>query len=149
MLFMTLVLKMICLGFCIKLIKMWPLQLKPPHGITESRSITNKVMQGDVMAPLMSSNFVDSNIVKPVLRTENVYLYKDKVSIPPLIMQDDTLTVSNCGYKTQKITTLLNTCTSTMRLQFGSSKCVRMHVGKTQSTALCCIGEIDSWRRSL
>ena len=39
--------------------------VKTTQGIIESRSIVNKVMQGDVMAPLMSSNFVDSNIVKP------------------------------------------------------------------------------------
>ena len=31
--------------------------VKTPHGITESRIIKIKVMQGDVMAPLMSSNF--------------------------------------------------------------------------------------------
>ena len=123
--------------------------VKTTHGKTESRCITNKVMQGDVMASLMSSNFVDSNIVKTALRTENVYLYKNKVSIPPLIMQDDTLTVSTCGYKTQKITTLLNTCTSTMGLQFASSKCVRMHVGKTQNENLCCIGQVDSWKEEL
>ena len=51
--------------------------VKTTHGKTESRCIMNKVMQGDVIAPLMSSNFVDSNIVKTALRTENVYLYKN------------------------------------------------------------------------
>ena len=64
-------------------------------------------------------------------------------------MQDDTLTVSTCGYKTQKITTLLNTCANTMGLQFGSEKCVRMHVGKVQNTDLCCKGEVDSWKEEL
>ena len=64
-------------------------------------------------------------------------------------MQYDTLTVSTCGYKTQKITTLLNTCTSTMGLQFASSKCVRMHVGKTLNENLCCIGQVDSWKKEL
>ena len=93
--------------------------MKTPHGLTESKTIKNKVMQGDVMAPLLSSSFVDSNIVKPATKTGNVYFYKEKVPIPPLVMQDDTLTVSKCGFKTQTVTTLLNTCTSIMGLQFG------------------------------
>ena len=88
--------------------------VKTSSGKTKSRYIFTKVMQGDVMACLMSSNFVDSNIVKPAIKTGNVYFYKDKVPIPPLIMQDDTLSVSTCGYKTQNITTLINTCTSKM-----------------------------------
>ena len=64
-------------------------------------------------------------------------------------MQDDTLTVSTCGYKTKKMTMFLNTCKNTMGLQFGSNKCVRMHVGKTKNTDLCCIGEVDSWKEEL
>ena len=51
-------------------------------------------MQGDVMAQLMSSNFVDVNIVKNAIKTGNVYKYKNYVPISPLIMQDDKLTVS-------------------------------------------------------
>ena len=43
--------------------------VKTPSGLTETRSITNKVMQGDVMAPLLSSNFVDINFVKPAIKT--------------------------------------------------------------------------------
>ena len=55
--------------------------VKTPNGITQQRVIQNKIMQGDVMAPLMSSNFVDTNIVKPAVNTGNVYLYKNKVPI--------------------------------------------------------------------
>ena len=51
--------------------------VKTSGGKTESRNIFNKVMQGDVMAPLMSSNFVDSNIVNPAIKSGNVYFYKD------------------------------------------------------------------------
>ena len=64
-------------------------------------------------------------------------------------MQDDTLTVITCGFKAQKKTTLLNTCTSTMGLQFASNKCVRMHVGKTRNENLCCIRQVDSWKKEL
>ena len=38
--------------------------VKTPTGLTEDRIIRNKIMQGDVWSPLMSSNFVDKNIGK-------------------------------------------------------------------------------------
>ena len=94
-------------------------------------------MQGDVLNPLMSSNFVDKNIGKVALSTGNVYMYKNKVIIPPLIMQDDTLAVSVCGIKTMKINNVINTRTNTMGLQFGRDKCVQMHVGKKHNPHIC------------
>ena len=48
-------------------------------------------MQGDVLSPLVSSNMVDKYIGKKALETGQVYLYKNKVEIPPLAMVDDTL----------------------------------------------------------
>ena len=120
--------------------------VKTPSGKTESRSIQNKIMQGDVMSPLMSSNFVDVNIVKPAVETGNVYLYKNKVSIPPLIMQDDTLTISICGKDTKKMNQMINTNTSTMGLQFGIDKCVKMHIGKKHNKDICGEGKVDSWK---
>ena len=119
--------------------------VKTPSGITETRSISNKIMQGDVMAPLLSSNFVDVNIVKSAKSTGNIYMFKDKVPIPPLIMQDDTLTISACGTKTQKMNNLINTCASMMGLQFGSYKCVKMHIGKNHNADICGRGNVDAW----
>ena len=119
--------------------------VKTPSGLTETRNITNKVMQGDVMAPLLSSNFVDVNIVKPAISTGNIFMYKDKVPIPPLIMQDDTLTVSACGMKTSKMNTMINTHASVMGLQFGSEKCVKIHVGKNHNPDICGEGKVDAW----
>ena len=73
--------------------------VKTPNGITRSAQIVNKVLQGDVLAPLISSNMVDKNIGFPALRSDNIYLYKNQIIIPPLTMQDDTLGVSVCGFK--------------------------------------------------
>ena len=74
--------------------------VKTPIGLTEQKTMRNKINQGDVLSPLMSSNFVDNNIGKVALSTGNVYMYKNKVIITPLMMQDDTLAVSVCGLKT-------------------------------------------------
>ena len=76
--------------------------VKTPTGLTEYRTIKNKVMQGDVLSPLMSSNMVDKNIGKVAISASNVYMYKNKVQIPPLMMQDDTLAISVCGFRTTK-----------------------------------------------
>ena len=105
-------------------------------------------MQSDVMAPLIQVILLIQILLR-LHSEQKMYIWKNKVAIPPFIMQDDTLTVSTCGYKTQTNTTLLNTCTSTMGLQFASSKCVRMHVGKTYDENLCFIGLVDSWKEEV
>ena len=43
--------------------------------------------------------------------TDNVYLYKNKIVIPPLTMKDDTLGISVCGYKSRKMNNFFNTRT--------------------------------------
>ena len=102
-------------------------------------------MQGDVLGPLVSSNMVDKHIGKVAIESGNVYMYKDKVPVPPLAMVDDTLGVSVCGYRTNKMNTFLNTRTSIMGLQFGCDKCEKLHVGKKQNEDICQTITIDSW----
>ena len=108
--------------------------VKTPSGNTERQVIYNKIMQGDVLAPLVSSNMVDRHIGRKALETRNTYYYKNKVEIPPLAMQDDTLGISECGYKTRAMNEFLNYRTNLMNLQYGSTKCVKMHIGKTHET---------------
>ena len=45
---------------------------------------------------------VDKNIGESAIKSKNVYFYKNTVEIPPLKMQDDTLGISECGYKGKK-----------------------------------------------
>ena len=117
--------------------------VKTPTGMTETKTIYNKIMQGDVLSPLMSSNMVDSYIGKLAVTTGNTYIYKNKVEIPPLMMQDDTLTVSTCGIKTLKMNNFINTQTNLMGLQFGKKKCVKMHVGKKYNADICMDCKVD------
>ena len=123
--------------------------VKTPTGLTEYRTIKNKVMQGDVLSPLMSSNMVDKNIGKVAISARNVYMYKNKVEIPPLMMQDDTLAISVCGFRTTKTNTLINTRTNIMGLQFGRDKCVKMHIGKTLNKDICTDCKVDAWKDKL
>ena len=120
--------------------------VKTPTGLTKTAHIKNKIMQGDVLSPLLSSNMVDKNICKMAIFTKNTYMYKNQVEIPPLLMQDDTLAVSDCGYKTIKMNSFLNTHTNLMGLQFGRDKCVKLHVGKTKQEDVCPDCKVDAWK---
>ena len=40
----------------------------------------NKIMQGDVLAPMLSSNMVDKNVGLEAIKSQNVYLYKNRLS---------------------------------------------------------------------
>ena len=69
-------------------------------------------------APLLSSNMVDKNIGLPAMMSNNVYLYKNKVVIPLLVMQYDTLGISTCGYRFRKMKTFMNIRANIMGLQY-------------------------------
>ena len=124
--------------------------VKTPNGTTKSVKIVDKVLQGDVLAPLISSNMVEQYIGVPAMASNNVYLYKNKIVIPPLTMQDDTLGVSECGFKSRKMNSFLNTRTKIMGLQFGSEKCEKMHIGKKlPNPNICTDFEVDIWKDNL
>ena len=72
-------------------------------------------------------------------------MYKQKVEIPPLMMQDDTLAVSTCEVKTLKMNNFINTQTNLMGLQFGKKKCVELHVGKKYNADICIDCKDDIW----
>ena len=123
--------------------------VKTPTGLTERKTIRNKIMLGDVLGPLVSSNMVDHHVGKVALETGHVYMYKDKVKIPLLTMQDDTLGVSNCGYETELMSKFLNTKTKIMKLQFGCDKCSQMHIGKSINEDICTALKVDAWEEEL
>ena len=123
------------------------ISVKTPSGTTKQGTISNKIMQGDVLGPLLSNNMVDSYVGKEAFKSGNVYLYKNKVPIPPLAMVDDTLGVSLCGYKTKQMSEFLNTRTKLMNLQFGCNKCEKLHIGKKQYKDICPTIPIDSWKK--
>ena len=123
--------------------------VKTPNGLNETRTISNKIMQADVLGNLMSSNMVDTHIGKEAIKSGIIYMYKEKVPIPPLMMQDDTLGVSKCGFKSQVMNTFFNTRTSIMNLQFGSTKCEKVHIGKKHNEDICPTLFVDSWKEEV
>ena len=87
-------------------------------------------MKGNVLGPLVLGNMVDRHICKMAIATGNVHLYKNKVPIPPLAIIDDTLGISVCGVKTQKMNEFLNIRTSFLNPRIGLENCEKMYFGK-------------------
>ena len=86
---------------------------------------------------------VDSFGKECLSENKHLYLYRGAVGVPPIAMVDDLLAVSNCGIETVKTNGFLNAKTNVKKLQFGSDKCHKMHVGKKHH--LCPDLFVDNW----
>ena len=74
-----------------------------PNGLSKRETVNEIVMQGDVLAPLISSLQVDTIGKDCLEENKHLYFYKDTVPNPPLGLVDDLFTISTCGYKTTKM----------------------------------------------
>ena len=120
--------------------------VKTPNGLSRREIFKDIVMQGDVLAPLISSLQVDTMGKECMVENKHLYFYKDLVPIPPLGMVDDLFTISNCGFKTTMMNQYINSKTAMKRLQFGTSKCVKLHVGKSCNPTLCKDLFVGGWK---
>ena len=119
--------------------------VQTPNGLSKREVFKEIVMQGDVLAPLISSLQVNTFGKECLVEGKHLYFYKDIVPIPPLGLVDDLFTISTCGYKTTMINQFINDKTAQKRLQFGTSKCVKLHVGRTCNPTLCRDLHVDGW----
>ena len=117
--------------------------VKTPFGMTERKRMENIVMQGGIFGPLCCSVQVDTFGKECIEQDKHLYYYKDKVGVPPLAMVDDLLCVSKCGLKSVQLNAFVNAKTNLKKLQFGITKCHKMHVGK--QSAVCPDLYVDSW----
>ena len=123
-------------------------KVNSPVGLTGETTIKNKILQGCTLGPVKCSNSVDKIGKQCLEQKQNLYLYRSDserpVEIPPLGMVDDIITVSRCGKDTVKMCSYLNTQTNIKKLQFGTNKCHKMHIGKDRS--ICPDLFIDKWK---
>ena len=120
--------------------------VKTPVGKTVRGTIRNAITQGDVFGPLLCSNQVDTIGKECLEEHKYTYMYKDEVEIPPLGMVDDLLCVSECGYKTSMMNSYIKFKTDSKKLQFGVSKCKKIHVGKCKEDFKCQNLFVDNWK---
>ena len=103
--------------------------IKTQFGTTKRTDIKNIIMQGTVWGSLMCTVTMDK-LAKQVYQSDNLlYKYNEEVSVPPLEMVDDILTVSKCGVTAVTMNSEVNAFTELKKLELGHSKCGRMHVG--------------------
>ena len=120
--------------------------VQTPNGLSRREPFNEIVMQGDVLAPLISSLQVDTMGKECLVEEKHLFYYKDKVPVPPLGLVDDLFTISYCGYKTKLMHNYINTKTAMKKLQFGTSKCMKLHVGKTCNKNLCEDLYVGGWK---
>jgi hypothetical protein len=111
--------------------------VQTPNGLSRRETFKEIVMQGDVLAPLISSLQVDTIGKECLQESKHLYYYKGKVPIPPLGLVDDLFTISTCGFKTSMLNNFITSKTAMKRLQFGTEKCIKLHIGKSCNETLC------------
>ena len=119
--------------------------IKTPVGLTVRKRIESIILQGDVFGPIECSVQVDTFGKECLAEDKHLYKYKDKVNIPILAMVDDTLAISECGFRSNMVNAYINTKTNLKKLQFGIEKCHKMHVGKVYNADTCPELKIDGW----
>ena len=73
--------------------------VKTPVGKTERGVIKNAIIQGDVFGPMLCGKQIDEIGKECLEYGKYTYKYKGKVDIPPLIILDDLVCISECGLK--------------------------------------------------
>ena len=93
----------------------------------------------------MASVQVDS-INKQCVEAGYGYLYKDSLPVSMLGLVDDTIGITEAGYRAQQMNIFMNVKTAEKGLQFGATKCKSMLVGKNTENVLNSELSVDSWK---
>ena len=120
--------------------------VKTPGGLTDRVMIENSVLQGDTFGSLLASVQVDA-IAKEVEKAGIGYNYKEELPINILGLVDDLIGVTEAGFKTQIMNTILNLKSAEKGLQFGTSKCKTMIIGKKVDIVRNNTIYVDGWKK--
>ena len=113
-------------------------------GISERQIITDTVLQGDTFGSLLASVQVDT-IGQECGKSGYGYLYMEKLPVNIFGLVDDTIAVTEAGYKEQIMNAFINIKTAEKGLQFGAKKCKIMMVGNNKENVLQNNLTVDSW----
>ena len=103
--------------------------IKTPHGMTKRVTIPNIIMQGTVWGSLNCTTTMDKFAKKVYNNDELLYKYRGEVSVPPLQMVDDILTVQKCGSTSSAMNDQVNAFIEQKKLKLSVKKCVKIHIG--------------------
>ena len=115
-----------------------------PSGLSERQVVKNCVLQGDTWGSILASVQVDS-IGQECVEAGYGYMYKEDLPINLLGLVDDLLGVTEAGHQAQQMNTFLNIKSAEKCLQFGSSKCKTMLVGRDTKNIINTELFVDKW----
>lgn len=115
-----------------------------PSGITQRQEISDTVLQGDTFGCLLASVQVDT-IGKECSQAGYGYNYMEELPVGILGLVDDTIAVTEAGYKATEMNTFMNIKTAEKGLQFGAKKCKSMLVGNNTEKVLKSKLFVDKW----
>ena len=111
--------------------------VKTPWGaLTDRMTLNDLEMQGTVLSNIKCSVQIDSLGQDCITEKKGIFKYKNCISVPPLSMVDDIITISNCGSDSVIINGIVQSKIQCKQLQLGHSKCFQLHIGK-KSKHLC------------
>ena len=119
--------------------------VRTPVGKTNRKDLFNVITQGDVFAPILCSNQVDTFGKECLEQNKYNYSYKGEVDIPPLGMVDDLICVTECGPSSSMMNGYINCKTNSKKLMFGVQKCTKLHVGSKKLQFKCQDLFVDNW----
>ena len=98
------------------------MSVKTPGGKTERVKMDEIVMQGSVRGPLLCTGTMDKIGKKAYKTGATLYKYKGLVSVPPLGMVDDELTMAECGAQSTLTNAMINNFTESKKLKLRIKK---------------------------
>ena len=118
--------------------------VKTPVGVSDSREITDTIMQGESVSSILCTNSVDKISKDCPLKT---YEYRGKVNVPKMGFVDDVVDVNKCGLPTKEMNDYTTAAINKRKLQFNIDKCVRIHVSKKENKKpqTCANLFVDKW----
>ena len=121
--------------------------VKNPNGLTERQKIRNIILQGDTFGSILASVQVES-IGRACIEAGHGYKYKQKLQVGFLGLVDDIIGITEAGSKAQMLNAFLSIKTAEKTLQFGTSKCKYMIVGKHSENIVSNDLVVDAWSLS-
>ena len=115
-----------------------------PYGLSERQTLKNIVLQCDTWGSLLASVQVDM-IGQKCSESGYGYKYKDSLPVGMLGLVDDTIGVTEVGYKAQMMSAFFNVQTAEKGLHFGVKKCKSMLIGKNLENVLDSPLQVDKW----
>ena len=104
--------------------------VKTPCGESEQFSLSKLVLQGSVFGPIKCCVQIDTLGRDCLAEDKCLYNYKNIISVPPLALIDDIISVTKCNVDAIESNTVVNMKIESKKLRLSKEKCVQIHVSK-------------------